>query len=97
MMTIGLAVATTLHATSLLMAVVIVGSISVALTLVLVTTHDATIHRSLNMAAGLEVLSWTRVHVSWHRAHSALSLTANLQLVKKEAERRDQLNEVSVL
>ena len=87
--TICLAVAT-LHATSLLMAVVIVGSMPVALTLVLVpSTHHATIHRSLDMTAGLEVLSWTLVTVDWHRAHPALTLIANLQLVKEETKRGD--------
>ena len=85
MLTIGLAVAT-LHATSLLMAVIIVRSITVTLTLVLITIDHTTIHCSLNMATGLEVLSWTRVHVGWHRAYPALSIIANLQLVKEEAE-----------
>ena len=80
MVTIGLSVAT-LHATSLLMAVIIEGSIPVTLTLVLVAIHHATIYRSLNLATGLEVLSWARVHVGWHRAYPALSIIANLQLV----------------
>ena len=96
MLTIDLAIAT-LHATSLLMAVIIVGPIAVTLTLVLVSVHHATIDRLLNMATGLEVLSWARVHVGWHRAYPALSIIANLQLVKEQAERGNQLNEVSVL
>ena len=96
MLTIDLSIAT-LHATSLLMAVIIIGSIAVTLTLVLVSVHHATIDRLLNMATGLEVLSWSGVHVGWHRVNPTLSIIANLQLVKEEAERGDQLNEVGVL